>query len=887
MNKSLAIVLIGIALCLSFAPGAYAACAASVPMFHGIGSYFECADTGPVAGFSYPIANPIGVNTGTEDIVREGVPGDGRVEISTDWGNGGIIGCPVSPAGSQRIVIAVQGNDGKGLFVSLSGANPDLGYLVEAAHKYNPATGLAFPLPCGDTGGAPRVVSQSSSGGMVTLSLHFTPPTVYSDCDPDSVGVMAGLATCPDNFSASTTIARIFTRLATCTTAPDLRRDQWSDTGLVPDAGGDATVTAPVPGKGQCLYVGNTVTINGFEGSGITGFVSIAGEPCFDNDHDGFTDCQGDCDDSNSARFPGNPEVCDGIDNNCDGQADNGIACQGSCFPPEKAGADIRVTNDPNSSIEPSIVWTGSEFGLAWTDGRDGNFEIYFARLDSSGSKIGADVRVTNNPATSTMTSLVWTGSEFGLAWADNRDGNFEIYFKRIGPTGTFLSGDLRVTDALKDSIRPSVAWSGTGYALAWGDTRDGDKIYFARLDPSGSKIGADVRLVDPPSVSTNPSLVWTGTQFGVAFRDRRNGDTGDVYFVGVSASGVKLGQEIRVTSAPTLSLGPTLAWTGSEFGVAWGDSPPTDHIRFARLDPAGNKIGVDVQVDGGPGRANQPSLVWNGLEYGVTWTDQRDGNPEIYFIGLTAGGVRIGSDLRVTNDPGSLNSPRLAWTGTDYAMAWSDFRSFVEEIYVARIGCHCADGDGDGFTSCNDCDDGRADVHPGAAEVCDGLDNDCDGVVDEGAATVDPDGDGVPDACDNCPLVPNPAQEDQDFDRIGDACDVCPTIPNASQDPAVCDQRIDPITISFSGPLGRGSGIVTWTTTHEVDVASFNIVVFDSQGVRSQQNTAPIECEECITGAPHTYLLTVPKHKSGKNIFVELIRINGTVELWGPATRQ
>ncbi len=156
-----------------------------------------------------------------------------------------------------------------------------------------------------------------------------------------------------------------------------------------------------------------------------------------------------------------------------------------------------------------------------------------------------------------------------------------------------------------------------------------------------------------------------------------------------------------------------------------------------------------------------------------------------------------------------------------------------------------------------------------------------------QGCAGPDPDGDGIPIACDNCPLVHNPAQEDQDFDHVGDACDVCPTIPNPDQAPDVCDQRIEPITISFSSPLGRSSGIVTWTTTHEIDVAAFNIVVFDQLGNRNQQNTAPIPCEECITGGPHTYLFTVPKHKSGRNIFIELIRMNGTVELWGPATRE
>lgn len=71
-------------------------------------------------------------------------------------------------------------------------------------------------------------------------------------------------------------------------------------------------------------------------------------------------------------------------------------------------------------------------------------------------------------------------------------------------------------------------------------------------------------------------------------------------------------------------------------------------------------------------------------------------------------------------------------------------------------------DADGDGYISAaccnldaaqgglhcgNDCDDTRADVHPGATEICDGVDNNCDGQVDEGVrvtAYFDADGDGA-----------------------------------------------------------------------------------------------------------------------------------------------
>ena len=156
-------------------------------------------------------------------------------------------------------------------------------------------------------------------------------------------------------------------------------------------------------------------------------------------------------------------------------------------------------------------MWNGTEYGVAYSDTRDGNTEVYFARFDAAFNRIGADVRVTDAAGSSLSPYVAWTGTEYGVAWQDDRDGNTEIYFARLDRQGNKIGGDLRITNAAGVSQRPRLAWSGTSYGLLWNDGRDGPvQNYFVELDAAGNPLGADRRITPLGYSAHSARFDWT-----------------------------------------------------------------------------------------------------------------------------------------------------------------------------------------------------------------------------------------------------------------------------------------------------------------------------------------------------------------------------------------
>jgi hypothetical protein len=285
--------------------------------------------------------------------------------------------------------------------------------------------------------------------------------------------------------------------------------------------------------------------------------------------------------------------------------------------------------------FNPSLAWTGNGFGLAWYSTRDPNAAIYVATLDAQGAVVTAEHGINDTFAlhTASQPSIVWNGNGFGVVWQDDRDGTSEVWFATLDAAGVRQGAEVQSTDTNSPSTVPRLAWNGNGYGVTWAENRNGNfDVLFARLDAAGHLVGQIVGVAEQPTSSTAPQVVWNGNGYGLAWQDTRDGNA-EIYFARLAADGSRAGADQRVTNDARPSLNPSLAWNGNGYGVSWFDRRDgNEEIYFAHLSSAGANTSGDVRLSNDPGSSQLPSLAWNGHEYAVSWYDTRFGPQQVLF---------------------------------------------------------------------------------------------------------------------------------------------------------------------------------------------------------------------------------------------------------------
>ena len=205
-----------------------------------------------------------------------------------------------------------------------------------------------------------------------------------------------------------------------------------------------------------------------------------------------------------------------------------------------KNSADGGLTWEPEtllasgSAYFPSVASSGADVYVVWTDQRDGNFEIYFNHSADGGFSWSEETRLTDNLSVSFMPSISISGSVVHVVWYDRRDyGLPEVYYKRSLDGGISWEEDTRLTFSESSaSYFSNLTASGQVVHVVWEDNREGNfQIYYKRSDDVGENWGEETQLSENLGWSSNrPSVAVSGPAVHVVWYDSRDGNY-EIYY--------------------------------------------------------------------------------------------------------------------------------------------------------------------------------------------------------------------------------------------------------------------------------------------------------------------------------------------------------------------
>ena len=258
-----------------------------------------------------------------------------------------------------------------------------------------------------------------------------------------------------------------------------------------------------------------------------------------------------------------------------------------------------------NANFFPGIAVDSEErIIVSFYDGTNPFFHIYCAVSIDGGLSFQYPVIVddTGSGNPNSQTIGIGPNDEIYIAWHDNRNGNYDIFFDRSVNTGISFGTDVRVDDTGTTDVTqfsPSLAVAEDGdVCIAWRDHRNDTgnnniDIYGCKSTDNGITFQPDVRINDEASgisVQYRPSIAAENDYIGVAWYDYRNEgwpNYPDIYYSFSDNGFESFSDDIKVNDNETPSNQQqsclAMASDGRAF-IAWSDdrSDPEYDVYFS-----------------------------------------------------------------------------------------------------------------------------------------------------------------------------------------------------------------------------------------------------------------------------------------------------------------
>jgi hypothetical protein len=315
------------------------------------------------------------------------------------------------------------------------------------------------------------------------------------------------------------------------------------------------------------------------------------------------------------------------------------------------------LTSFSSNQQRPVVVYNSADgvFFVVWNDFRDKlgrGFNLYGHAYWPNGTAVmGSDIQISNGPADELEHWLVYNSrdNQYMSGWRDTRNSgttDIDIYGQIINANGTLHNGEIAISVRPKAQLFQHIAHNSAidQYLVVWTDTRNtttGSDIYGRRLNADGAAIGQEIRISSAPSSQSRPVNDYNSrnNEYFVTWPDNRNPTTTpDIYGARVSAGG-QIATDLPIAVNDATQMRPEIAYNpiNNQHLIAWSDGRNNTTNGFdiyAQIIGAhGKRLGSEIIVSDVGGDQIKPIVVFNSLQnqYLVVWTDHRNNDYDIY----------------------------------------------------------------------------------------------------------------------------------------------------------------------------------------------------------------------------------------------------------------
>jgi hypothetical protein len=345
----------------------------------------------------------------------------------------------------------------------------------------------------------------------------------------------------------------------------------------------------------------------------------------------------------------------------------------------------ITISTTTSRRGYPSVAFDGTNYLVVWQERRNGtDWDIYGARVTQDGAVLDSSaIAISTAGRAEFAPSIVFDGTNYLVVWQDGRNRNWDIYGARVTSSGTVLEPEgIPISILGMHEERPSVAFGGTTHFVVWESGRS--DIRGTRIDTCGVVLDTSGIIISTAAnEQTAPFVIFNGSNYLVIWQDNRSG-TGDIYGTQVNTSGIVLSPSgIAISTTGCHKAFPSVASDGSNCLVTWEDDrnyPRTYcDIYGTRTDTSGIPLDSEIVISTTANYQKSPALASNGIHYLVVWEDYRNNQyySDIYGTRVdSSGSVSDPEEIVISTATDSQALPAIVSDGVNYLVVWQDNRS-------------------------------------------------------------------------------------------------------------------------------------------------------------------------------------------------------------------